>query len=269
MLYYGPGKLRRPSQPAKLMVNGHSLVQYSSLGRDTLTEKTVQQLLSWLRDGTFKPGSKLPSQNELVEQLGISRTGVREALQVMSALNLVEIRPGSGCFVKKVATEYIIHTDVLAILLEKESILKVIEARKILEAGTAALAAERAEEADFWLIEDALSLVAKAIERGETVAGLTPEVHIAIAKATHNPVLAKLVASFTRLMAKAGKLMEATAHDLAAFKQHELSSHRDLYDIVRAGNPEKASQAMVEHIEASQALIVRGFHQAECINDQG
>jgi GntR family transcriptional regulator, transcriptional repressor for pyruvate dehydrogenase complex len=112
---------------AKLMLNDRSTIQTSDLGGDTLTEKTVQQLLGWLRDGTFRPGSKLPSQNELVEQLGISRTGVREALQVMSALNLVEIRPGSGCFVRKVATEYIVHTDVLAILLEKESILEVIE----------------------------------------------------------------------------------------------------------------------------------------------
>jgi GntR family transcriptional repressor for pyruvate dehydrogenase complex len=251
------------------MLNDRSTTQTSGLGSDTLTEKTVQHLLGWLRDGTFKPGSKLPSQNELVEQLGISRTGVREALQVMSALNLVEIRPGSGCFVKTVATEYIVHPDVLAILLEKESILEVIEVRKILEAGTAALAAERAVEADYWIIEDVLGLIAKAIDRGESVAGLTPEVHIAIAKATHNPVLAKLVTSFTGLMAKAGKLMEATALDLTAFKRYELSTHRDLYDVVRAGDPQKASRAMLEHIEASQALIVRGFLQAQQITDQG
>lgn len=251
------------------MLIDRSTIQAPGLGRDTLTEKTIRQLLVWLKDGTFKPGSKLPSQNELVEQLGISRTGVREALQVMSALNLIQIRPGSGCFVSKVATEYIVHADVLAILLEKEPILEVIEVRKILEAGTAALAAERASEPDFWLIEDALSLIAKAIDRGESVARLTPEVHIAIAKATHNPVLAKLVTSFTGLMAKAGELVEATVDDLAGFKQHELLAHRELYRVVREGDPKKASRAMVEHIEASQALIARGFLQAERITDQG
>jgi len=68
-----------------------------------------------------------------------------------------------GCFVKKVTTEYIVNADVLAILLEKEAIMEVIEARKILEAGTAALAAERASEQDFWLMEDALSEIEKAI----------------------------------------------------------------------------------------------------------
>jgi GntR family transcriptional regulator, transcriptional repressor for pyruvate dehydrogenase complex len=249
------------------MSNGHATSQSPAAIRETLTERTVQQLIGWLKDGTFKPGFKIPSQNELVQQLGISRTGVREALQVMAALNLIEIRAGLGCFVKKVATEYIVNADVLAILLEKEAILEVIEARKILEAGTAALAAERASEQDFWLMEDALSEIEKAIARGESVAGMSPQFHIGVARATHNPVLAKLVISFNGLMAKAGELVEATVKDLAAFKQHELASHRELYEIIRLGDPRKATQAMIDHIEASRALIVRGFLQAEGVNN--
>jgi hypothetical protein len=79
--------------------------------------------------------------------------------------------------------------------------------------------------------------------------------------ATRNPVLAKLVTSFIGLMAKAGKLSEATVDDLAAFKQHELSSHHELYRVVRAGDAQKASRTTVAHIEASQAVIVRGFER--------
>jgi GntR family transcriptional repressor for pyruvate dehydrogenase complex len=245
------------------MPNDYSTLQPPGLVRDTLTARTVQQVIGWLKDGTLKPGGKLPSQNELVQQLRVSRTGIREALQVLAALNLIEIRPGVGCFVKTVATEYIINADVLAILLEKETILEVIEARKILEAGTTALATERASEQDFWLMEDALGRIEKALERGESVAGIAPEFHIAVAKATHNPVLAKLVISFNGLMAKAGQLVEATVEDVATFKQHELESHRELYEVIRRGDPAKATQAMIEHIEAFQALIVNGFLQAE------
>ncbi|MGA2632081.1 MAG: FadR/GntR family transcriptional regulator [Terriglobia bacterium] len=248
------------------MPNERLAVQPGGLVRDTLTERTVQQLIGWLRDGTLKPGGKLPSQSELVQQLGISRTGVREALQVLAALTLIEIRPGLGCFVKTVTTEYIINADVLAILLEKEAILEVIEARKILEAGTMALATERAGEQDFWLMEDALNRIEKALQRGESVARIAPEFHIAVAEATHNPVLAKLVTSFNGLMAKAGQLVEATVEDMAAFKQHELESHRELYEVIRQGDPSKATQAMIDHIEVFQALIVKGFLQAEGVN---
>ncbi len=240
----------------------------SSIGlRNTLAETTLRQMLDWLREGTFKPGSKLPSQNELVERLGVSRTGLREALQGMAALNLIEIRPGLGCFVKKVSTEYIVNADVLAVLLEKEAILHVMEARKILEAGIAALAAERATEQDFWLMEDALNRIEKAIERGEAVARLTPEFHYAIAKATRNCVLEKLVRSFTQLMVKGGELMESSAVDLADFRQHELESHRLLYEVIRKGNPQRAARAMVDHIEYSQALMVESFRQAEGVEE--
>ena len=245
------------------MPSEYTTLQTPELVRDTLTERTVQQVIGWLKDGTLKPGGKLPSQNELVQQLGVSRTGIREALQVLAALNLIEIRPGLGCFVKTVATEYIINADVLAILLEKEAILEVIEARKILEAGTAALATQRASGQDFWLMEDTLSRMEKALERGESVAGVAPEFHIAVARATHNPVLAKLVTSFNGLMAKAGQLVEATVEDVTVFKRHELASHQELYQVIRRGDPDAATLAMVEHIEASQTLIVNGFLQAE------
>ncbi|MCI0423939.1 MAG: FadR family transcriptional regulator [Acidobacteria bacterium] len=240
----------------------------TSLGlRNTLSAHTLQQLIDWLKKGTFKPGSKLPSQNELIEQLGVSRTGIREALQAMAALNLIEIRPGLGCFVKKVSPEYIINADVLALLLEKEAILEIIETRKIVEAGIAALAAERATEEDFWLMEDVLARVEKAIERGESVSSVAAEFHWALAKATRNCVLAKLVRSFNQLMIKAGDLLETSVEDLVAFKQHELSSHRELYEVIREGDPHKARQAMVQHISYSEGLIVEAFKNAEGVKE--
>jgi len=235
----------------------------SSVLHDTLSTQTLQQMIGWLKDGTFKPGGKLPSQNELVEEFGVSRTGIREALQMMSALNLIEIRPGLGCFVKTVSPEYIINSDVMAILLEKEAILEVIETRKIIESGIAALATERAKSEDFWRMEDVLIQVDRAIQRGDTVAVVAAEFHYALAKASHNCVLAKLVRSFTHLMAKAGELLESSVEDLAAFKQHELDSHRELYNLIKQGDPQKSRLAMIQHISYSEDLIITAFRDAE------
>src|ERR1700678_2167707 len=115
----------------------HSQNNLSAGPRESLSTQTLDQLIGWLKDGTFKAGGKLPSQNELVEYFGVSRTGIREALQMMAVLNLIEIKPGLGCFVKRVSPEYIIHADVLSILLDKESVMEVIEARKLVESGKA------------------------------------------------------------------------------------------------------------------------------------
>ena len=127
----------------------------------------------------LQAGQQASSQKELVERFGVSRTGVREALQMMAALHLIEIRPGLGCFVKRVSPEYIISADVLAILLEKEAILDVLETRKIVEAGTAALATVRGQPEDFWAMEDVLTKIDRTIQRGESVADVATEFHYA------------------------------------------------------------------------------------------
>ena len=243
------------------------IVRGQGPGKDTLSTLTLQQLLGRLKDGTFKPGQKLPSQNELVEQFGVSRTGIREAMQMLAALNLIEIRAGLGCFVKSVSPEYVINAEVMAVLLEKEALYEVIETRKIVESGIAALAAERAKTEDFWRMEDVLTRLDRRIQRNETVAGVAAEFHYALALGSQNTVLTKLVHSFIQLMTNAGLLLESSletdAPALAAFRQHELQSHRDLYLAIKAGNPARASQAMVDHISHSQGLIVHTIGSVE------
>jgi len=235
----------------------------SSGPRESLSTQTLDQLIAWLKDGTFKSGSKLPSQNELVEHFGVSRTGVREALQMMAVLNLIEIKPGLGCFVKRVSPEYIIHADVLSILLEKESVMDVIETRKLVESGIAALATERALPEDFWKMEDVLIAVDRSIQKNESIAVISTEFHCALAEASHNAVLAKLLRSFTQLMAKAGQLLEDSVEDLDKFKRHELKSHQDLLAVIKERDPEKSRRAMIDHITYSEGLIVGALQRAE------
>jgi len=233
---------------------------------ETLSIQTLNQMIGWLKDGTLKPGDKLPSQNELVDQVGVSRTGVREALQMMAVLNMIEIRPGLGCFVKAISPDLVIHADVLSVLLEREAVEQVMESRKIIEAGTAALASERGIAEDFWKIEDVLTSIDRCIQRGDSVAVASAEFHITVAMATHNAVLTKLVKSFHHLMLNAGQLLESRVDNSVEFKRHELQSHRLLYEIIRQRDPERARKAMIEHIEYTEALILEAFHAGDVLD---
>jgi len=262
----------RPLRPAKSKRSrvseaetelGAQVPQAKSEPSETLTRQALRRLIGWLKEGQFGESGKLPSQSTLVERLGISRTGVREALQAMAALDLIEIRPGLGCFVKKTGPNHLINEDVLSITLEKQAILDVVETRKILEAGIAPLVAQRATERDFWNMEDALSLIEKAVRRRESVAQVGPAFHNAIAEATHNAILAKLLRAFNELMARAGKLMEAEAADVEEFKQQELDSHRELYKVICTRDPHAAREAFVKHLSASEDRIIGAFRQAE------
>jgi GntR family transcriptional repressor for pyruvate dehydrogenase complex len=245
------------------MVDRPSSIKNGSGFHETLSIQTLNQMIGWLKDGTLRPGDKLPSQNELVNQVGVSRTGVREALQMMAVLNLIEIRPGLGCFVKAVSPDLVIHADVLSVLLQRESVEQVMESRKILEAGTAALASERAIAEDFWKIEDVLTTIDRCIQRGDSVAAASADFHIKLAMATHNEVLSKLVKSFQHLMLNAGLLLESRVENLLQFKQHELQSHRLLYEIIRQRDPARARMAMIEHIEYSETLVTDAFRAGD------
>lgn len=252
------------SDPSEVLVDLRAQKKKESAApSETLTRQTLRRLTGWLKDGTFAPGSRLPSQGALVKRLGVSRTGVREALQAMAALDLIEIHPGLGCFVKRTGPNHLINEDVLAITLEKEAILDVVETRRILEAGIAPLAAQRATERDFWNIEDALSLIEKAVRRKESVAEIGPAFHNAVAEATHNTILAKLLRSFNILMARAGKLLEAEALDAEEFKLLELESHRKLYNVIRTRDPIAARETFIQHISNSEDLIIKAFRRAE------
>ena len=77
----------------------------------------------------------------------------------------------------------------------------------------------------------------------------------------------KLVRSFIQLMAKAGELLETSVEDLTTFKQHELTSHRELYEVIHEGNPDRARQAMLDHIGHSEALIIEAFKKAEGVEE--
>lgn len=259
----GPGMVFSMSTEAKPLTYEQLHHNLAAVPRESLSTQTLDQLIGWLKDGTFKKGSKLPSQNELVEYFGISRTGVREALQMMAVLNLIEIKPGLGCFVKSVSPEYIIHADVLSILLEKESVLEVIEARKLVESGIAALATERALPEDYWKMEDVLIAIDRSIQKGESIAVIATEFHCAVAEASHNVVLAKLVRSFTQLMARAGQLLEDSVDDLDKFKRHELRSHQELFAVIKERDPEKSRRAMIDHISHSESLILGALKRAE------
>ena len=215
-----------------------------------LTEDVKETLLGWIRDGKFPPGSQLPSVPELVRKLEVSRTVIREALQAMVGMSLVEIRPGLGCFVKSVPSDLVVNADVLASLLGMEAIVEVVAARKVIESGVARLAAVTATEEDFEEIEEILRKIERAARRNQPLYSLTPQFHVAVARATHNKVLEKIVSSFNLLMASGGALVEQEKLSVE-YSLSEYESHRELYEAIRSRDPDHAQHVMESHVMAT------------------
>lgn len=119
-----------------------------ALDKKDIREQVFDQLLSQITTGKWKPGEKIPSENELTSIMGVSRISVREAIQKLAAMDLVETYRGKGTFVKEFTTNNYLKSLTPMLLMTPGDILFVVEYRRILEVGIIDLYTRNTTERD-------------------------------------------------------------------------------------------------------------------------
>jgi DNA-binding FadR family transcriptional regulator len=186
----------------------------------------------------------------------VSRTVVREALQSLVGMNFIEIRAGLGCYVKTIPPDLIVNADVMAALIDMDTLIQVAMARKAIEGAVAKLAATAATADDFEEMEAILVRIEKLAKKNQPMYSITPEFHVAVAHATHNKVLESVVASFNLLMATAGEIIEREEVGYQ-YRIGEYNSHQELYKVLKLRNPARAQVAMEEHVQKTVDALQR------------
>ena len=221
---------------------------FASLVGTPLDDHNVRrQLLARIAAGEFSPGAKLPSEQELMAHYGVGRNTVREAMQGLRTLGLVEIRPRLGARVLDVSAGNALASSALAVLLRDQTIAELYDVRLILEPAAAAKAAANGTEADLVAIKHALTHFRVAYETGASVAEADIEFHDAIAVASGNSVLPRILAPMADLLVGA---RQATATIPAAIER-ALNEHQDIANAVIDGNARRARSAMKTHIQSA------------------
>ena len=124
---------------------------------DEVYKKMKEKILS----GEWNPGEKIPSENKLSEKFGVSRNTIRNAIQKLKGLNLIETRQGQGTFLKKDLNSNMISNVIPGMVLNDNEVLDVLEFRSIIEKENARLAAIRADEEEVQEIKKALDQMIK------------------------------------------------------------------------------------------------------------
>lgn len=217
-----------------------------------LTESVTDQLVARLRSGDFRPGTKLPSEHELMARLRVGRSSVREALQALIGMNMIEAHPGRGYFVKASTWHPLPMDRVHPPLMEPRALLDLINARMIVEPEIAALAAKSATPADLEAIERALTRIAAAARGGRAVYRAAAEFHVEFAKAGHNAALVQMVRSLVSVMSYWGRVFERNP----GRTQQEIRLHRDLLECLRHQNPDEMRRKMQEHIAVTREALM-------------
>jgi GntR family transcriptional regulator, transcriptional repressor for pyruvate dehydrogenase complex len=229
--------------------------------RVNVTELAIQCILDLIRRRVLRPGDRLPSQRELVVQMGLSHTAVREALRGLASMGVLEIQPGRGVFVRSISSEMLINPESLFFNLQREALLDAIEVRRVLEVEAIGLAAERATAEDLRQMERILKQIEERVHSDEDPSPQEPvQFHLAIAKATHNVVLTNMVKSFAGLLMRGAEVIVRRVPEI---KVRDYRMHLKLYKCVLRREPEEARRCMREHLEESKELILQGFSEIE------
>ena len=229
---------------------------FAELEKTSLSAQAINQITALLRTEKLKVGDRLPPERELAASMGVSRPSLREALAALEVLGAIETRPGSGRYVR--STELPGRQVVLdgLDLLEKETPFQVYEAREIFEPEAAALAAERAAPEDLALLDSIVTKMGQADlahHQGEGSVALEYDFHVAVARASHNPVILAIIRSLCGTWWhqespwKEVKLRDFRSSDVLAFN---LMIKRRIYDCIATGDADGARSAMKWHFKA-------------------
>lgn len=227
---------------------------FSRVNVGRVSQVIVDQIKVLLRDGKLKPGDRLPSERDLCQRFGVSRVTVREALRVLEAGGLVEIRVGArgGAFLTTPSSERLGEGLADLLRLSPLTASEVTEARMVFELGIIPIAVERATEQD---IADLLGMVeqAQAALKNDTYSmAMSAAFHVRIASCTHNPAIEMLVQSFHGPLLMS--LQEARV--AAPLMGHRgTDEHLELARAIERRDVEGAVKIMRKHLERTASRV--------------
>jgi GntR family transcriptional repressor for pyruvate dehydrogenase complex len=216
-----------------------------------LPDEIARRLEQRILEGSLKPGDRLAPERELAEEMGVSRSSLREAIQKLASRGLLSCRQGEGNFVTDRLDAG--FADAWASMLEQHPAVRedLLEFRHLLEAKAAECAARRATEAD----RERLCLCHERLQEAYAGDDLSIQVerdvafHQAIAEAAHNVIIGHLSGALLRLSLEQIRLNLSELRRLPESMVRLRDQHRRIWAAIDAGCPEDARVAATEHID--------------------
>lgn len=203
----------------------------------------------------LQPGDKLPSERELAEMLGVSRSSIRDAIRSLELVGLVEPRQGAGTVVREISTDVLV-TPLSSILAHKRQLVgELLEFRKMLEPALAARAAAHATAEKLVEMDKILQRQAEKLSLGELAIEEDSEFHYSIAMASGNSVVLRVLDILMDL------LRETRARSLQRKGRPEksIAGHRKILSAIKRRDAGAAETAMRQHLKDIEQIVVEDF----------
>lgn len=226
--------------------------------RVSVSDQVFEQLKNQLMEGEWKQGEKLPSEGELTEMFGVSRVTIRNALQKLTALGLIETKLGEGSYVKKVDLGNHMNLLVPVAYLGTESLLEGLEFRYVIETEATCLAVKKATEEEIELLKQNYEKMKACQEDHEEFARLDIEFHMQICNMTKNCLIKKTSEILNEVLSVSmSDLVDKIGPGNAVYY------HGKILEAFEKRDRELASQIMKEHVKGTITKYKAALEQEE------
>lgn len=221
-------------------------------------ELVADELILMIREQQLKPGDRIDSVETLAFKFNVSRSAIREALSALRAMGLIEIRHGDGTFVHSTDFSQMSIPLSASILTNRDELLEFLQVRKIIESSTALITAEKRKQEHLDEMNKALVQMKKAVQKEDLGEQADVRFHLAIATATGNSLLVKLVHQITDTLRDT---MKETRHIWLFGEQASVErlyqEHLSIYNAIVDQNGSLAQQLMLDHLTKVEKVLIQ------------
>ncbi len=216
------------------------------IGKRNVCDEVLEQMKAQIISGEWSPGAKIPGENELARMFEVSRVSVRDAIKTLTGMGVLHARRGEGTYVTEILPKDYLDILLPVLMIERDSLMDILEFRAGIEVQSAALAALRARPEDIAMLEDILLRMQKTLGGSAEFAREDLNFHTAIAVSTHNPVILKINSIIHQMLGSAmEKIIEITGYEPG------MRYHARILEAVKQKDREKAAGIMSEHINVT------------------
>ncbi len=225
--------------------------EFPTLKRTSVSLEAAEAIKALIVSGDLGSGDALPPERNLAAMLGISRPSVREALRVLTAMNVVEPRHGGGTYVTSLDPTLLAQPINFLLQVEPHTFLHLFEVRQVLEVSAARLAAPKITEDGLAELQGLVDQAAAAMRQPNRYSELDFRLHTKIVEAMENPIYLSLYQSISDLLLESRRRTAA----IATVRRQAHQDHLAIVGALRAHDPEAAAQAMQEHLDTVRRVL--------------
>jgi len=224
---------------------------FENISRSSLAEEIAFKLLNLIREKKLLPGDKLPPERELATLMSVSRPSLREALRALAIMKVIEIRQGDGTYVTSLEPKQLVEHLEFVFSLDDSTFLELFEARRVVEVGLVALAAERITEEQIAELEHVLEKAVENVDNLEAFVEVDYELHELIGQVAGNAMLSRFMTSIGQI-SRASRMRTARLPDM---RSEAVADHQKIVRALKARDPRAAQQAMLDHLDGIERRL--------------